>query len=765
MANGAVGPEPAVKHTTPEDRGFVESPRLAPHLEFRLLEDDYALLVSEKFNTLLRGRLLCDLLPLLDGRRSQQEIIASVVLAHATRDVRAMISQLVTRGYVVSADYVMERARAAYWSSLGASPRCAEERLQAASVSVAGNAVPLVRQLNDLGIRTDAARPSLSVFPCADYLDDRHDEINRRHVASGAAWMLVRPNGLRPLFGPVFRPVEGSPCWSCLAYRLRAHEEVHNYVRNVGGESSAVRPQAVEPVVAEAICALSAAEIAKWFVLREAAPIHSHVVSLDVVGLESGQHPTMRRPQCPVCGDKALYRADRPAKPVHLKAASKAVLTSGGTRSMRPEETLSRYRHLISPITGVVTWLRRTADETDPWLQVYWAGNNYALRSRRLSSLQRSLRSKSAGKGRTREQAAASALCEAVERYSGLFHGDEIHSRKRFADFERAGEAAAIHPNDVQLFSDRQLDDAERINACGHPFNFVPSRLDPEAAINWSPVWSLTQRRHRYLPTASLYFMVEDDTGLKADSNGCAAGNTLEEAILQGFLELVERDAWAIWWYNRVRLPEVDLTSFDDDFLTSALEYYARRQREMWVLDATSDFGIPVFVAISRKTRGDREEILYGAGAHLDPHVALLRAVCELNQGLQAIHTTPDAAGNRMIARWWRDCTVANQPYLLPASGAERRGKLDFPAPPATTDLLEDVEHCRSLVEAKGMEFLVLDQTRPDIGMPVARVLVPGMRHFWDRFAPGRLFDVPVAMGWRESPLSENELNPVSVLA
>ncbi len=63
------------------------------------------------------------------------------------------------------------------------------------------------------------------------------------------------------------------------------------------------------------------------------------------------------------------------------------------------------------------------------------------------------------------------------------------------------------------------------------------------------------------------------------------------------------------------------------------------------------------------------------------------------------------------------------------------------------------------------MEFLVLDQTRPDIGMPVARVIVPGMRHFWARFAPGRLYDVPVSMGYRESPLAEADLNPAPVIA
>ena len=82
-----------------------------------------------------------------------------------------------------------------------------------------------------------------------------------------------------------------------------------------------------------------------------------------------------------------------------------------------------------------------------------------------------------------------------------------------------------------------------------------------------------------------------------------------------------------------------------------------------------------------------------------------------------------------------------------------------------STDTRDDVERCRALVEARGMEFLVLDQTRPDIGMPVVRVVVPGMRHFWARFAPGRLYDVPVSLGFRERPLDEADLNPAPLIA
>ena len=69
------------------------------------------------------------------------------------------------------------------------------------------------------------------------------------------------------------------------------------------------------------------------------------------------------------------------------------------------------------------------------------------------------------------------------------------------------------------------------------------------------------------------------------------------------------------------------------------------------------------------------------------------------------------------------------------------------------------------LDKARGMEFLVLDQIRPDIRMPVATVIVPGFHHFRERFAPGRLFDVPVELGWRDRPLAETELDSVPVIA
>ena len=79
----------------------------------------------------------------------------------------------------------------------------------------------------------------------------------------------------------------------------------------------------------------------------------------------------------------------------------------------------------------------------------------------------------------------------------------------------------------------------------------------------------------------------------------------------------------------------------------------------------------------------------------------------------------------------------------------------------ASLDRREQVLSCVKLAKRFGYDFLVLDQTRPDVEVPVVRVIVPGLRHFYRRFGPGRLYDVPVTLGLRKRPVREANLNPL----
>jgi ribosomal protein S12 methylthiotransferase accessory factor len=269
-------------------------------------------------------------------------------------------------------------------------------------------------------------------------------------------------------------------------------------------------------------------------------------------------------------------------------------------------------------------------------------------------------------------------------------------------------------------------------------------------------MWSLRDGRFRHLPTGMLYFFY--GPGAQADSNGCAAGNTVGEAIVQGFLELVERDAYAIWWYNRSQRREVDLSQFDDSYIRDLVTQLGAAGRKVWVLDVTSDLGIPTFIAITHWMQNGAENIEFGSGAHFDPRIALLRALTELNQFL-ALGLMNGGTGEKPSLDNVTPLRLDNYPYLIPSKEApvqlsadSKFGRLEVP---------EQVSACVNTVRKLGMDFLVLDQTRADIEVPVVRVVVPGLRHFYRRFGPGRLYDVPIKLGLRDRPVPEDELNPV----
>jgi hypothetical protein len=107
-----------------------------------------------------------------------------------------------------------------------------------------------------------------------------------------------------------------------------------------------------------------------------------------------------------------------------------------------------------------------------------------------------------------------------------------------------------------------------------------------------------------------------------------------------------------------------------------------------------------------------------------------------------------------------RRSALGDAGHLFPAAASRARTRDDYPGV-QREDLRDDVLDCVERAARSGLETLVLDQTRPDAGLAVAAVVVPGLRHFWPCFGPGRLYDVPVRLGWLSRPNREEELNPV----
>jgi oxazoline/thiazoline synthase len=730
-------------------------PQFAPNFTVYVLPPDVVCLYSEDRKFFLHGELYCALASAIaKGGRSFRELIHELEPNFPSDKIEEALKRLMERRYIVAASSSSASPMAGYWASLGLPPGMAEQnlgncRVRVQSIDVQGE-TELSDALSELGVRIVKRSADLTITLVSDYLERRLGELNQQRVSEGSRWLLVQPSGAFPLVGPVFTPGEGA-CWTCLFDRMIRNREVKGFLDRGPARAVAVSPLARNTLGQGAI-EFAALEIAKAVASGFRTELNDHIISHDLLGSTVVKHYVATRPQCPECGRKKLRDPRRMPVPIELGTGAKLVMTSGGYRTVSSRATVARFRKHVSPLTGVVTRLERIEADL-PLNTNFYAAHNFSAPAQNVDELRAGLTGGSFGKGSTAEQAEASALMEAIERYSGIFQGDEIRTTRRFTDFA-PGEA--IRPNDVLLFSDAQYLPEQTGEEDSHETQMAPAPFDPSARIEWSPVWSLRDGRFKYIPTSLLYFFYSGPAAFHADSNGCAAGNTREEAIVQGFLELVERDAYAIWWYNRLRRAEVDLSHFNDSYVRDLQTQLAESGRKLWVLDVTSDLGVPTYVAILHWMQNGQENIEFGSGAHFDPRIAMLRTLTELNQFL-SIGLMGGGTGEKSSLDGVTPLRLEDHPFLTPSHTLQpgsgwSAGLLD--------NTRQQVDACVEIARRAGLDFLVLDQTRPDVEVPVVRVIVPGLRHFYRRFGPGRLYDIPLKLGLLDRPLPESELTP-----
>ncbi|MDJ0734539.1 MAG: TOMM precursor leader peptide-binding protein [Nostocaceae cyanobacterium] len=770
---------------------MLNKPRFKRCFNVEILEPDCVFLVSEKDSFLLKGRLYELLTPLLDGEHNVDEIVEEVIpyllpekasaqdFISAGAHVYHALMQMEQKGYIIESDNnILPYTLTAFCESLNVDPKYAYEQLQKTKVSVqtfgAVSKSEFIATLESLHIQVSESG-DIEVVLSDDYLQEGLDICNQKNLQAKRPWMLVKPVGTIVWIGPIF----GSPkagCWDCLAQRLRWNRPVEEFIQKYKGISTYPPSSTLLPSTLQTALGIAATELFKWIVWGENKRLNGIIMTYDTLSLQTRNHILVRRPQCFSCGE---FRLNQEPLPIILGSRKKTFVADGGHRSCLPEETLKKYQHLISPITGITTEIEKVFTGSDILNNTYVAKHfsstiNYSSIINNITKLdnfpasRQNVKGISAGKGKTELQGKVSALCEAIERYCGVFQGDEIRQK---ASYKQMGDKA-IHPHILMNFSPEQYKKRQQWNGiCASISQTIPEPFDEEQEIEWTPVWSLTESEFKYVPTAYCYFGYPQlvKANCWADSNGCAAGNTIEEAILQGFMELVERDSVALWWYNRLKRPKVDLDSFDEPYFQAIKNYYSSLNRDLWVLDITNDLHIPSFVAITRRTDREVEDIVLGYGAHFDAKIAILRAITEANQIIPAVllanadgSTQYSLSSDKLALDWWKNATVKNQSYLVPDESLTPKVCDDY-SYIYNDDLYQDVMACKQIVEKNNMEILVLEQTRPDIGLKVVKVIVPGMRHFWRRLGSGRLYEVPVKLGWLEKPLQENQLNPFSM--
>ncbi|MGW0827968.1 YcaO-like family protein [Streptomyces sp. NPDC002845] len=271
---------------------------------------------------------------------------------------------------------------------------------------------------------------------------------------------------------------------------------------------------------------------------------------------------------------------------------------------------------------------------------------------------------------------------------------------------------------------------------------------------------------------------------------GIAAGTSLEQALLAGLEEVVERDAAAVWCANSASLPRLPLTSRVRALLGPVLDVY-----EVTLTHIDNEFGIPVLAACVR-TRAEGW-LAIGFAARADPEEAALKALAEAF-GLQlTCRALDDPAAVARIAQgftdrrdplkaWRQDraCLdeyradgrdtaelLCHQQLYLDRRAGDRAMEWIGRGPRGSWTQVPRVpggtfETLRAGGEAAGHEVLYADLTTRQArtaGMRVVRVIVPGLIGTAPACCPyfggRRIQDQGVTLGWRRTPLAVERLN------
>ena len=582
-----------------------------------------------------------------------------------------------------------------------------------------------------------AAPPPVVSLGAADALGPAPAQAGDPHPAAPGG-VTVHLTAQAVLIGP-WGGQDGDACPHCLAMRwqrLRSRSERNaletgSGPRAVGGwpllpdyvlDAAATLYEAVTGDLGPARPGLTAADRALPQVSR-----------LDLATLQVQTFPLLADPLCPVCAphgtDTAAgarlhlttrpkptddtYRL-RPATSYPMPVAALANPVCGALGS-------ATGMSLTSPTTAAVmgsVFMRGYAGLTD----VTWSGQaNGFDASRRL------------------------AFLEGLERYAGT------HRRRAttlVSDSYANLREDALDPAECGLYAPETYRDDPMLS----PFS-------PDREIPWVWGYSLRDERPVLVPARLAYY----SAGLASDnfvfecSNGCAIGSCLEEAILGGLLELIERDAFLLAWYGGARLPEIDLGSVDNHTVRAMVDRAAMQGYDVHAFDNRVDLAIPVVTGLAVRRDGGPGTLSFGAGAGFDPEAALEGALSEV---LTYIPHLPRQVSERrdqldaMAEDFGKVLHLKDhaQLYGLPRMAQYASGYLE-PAGvrpirkvyrdwqervrPRTRDLLDDVLFCRDELVRAGHDVIVVDQTTSEqerIGLRTVSTIVPGL--------------LPIDFGW-----------------
>ncbi|MEU6074020.1 TOMM precursor leader peptide-binding protein [Micromonospora sp. NPDC047074] len=595
------------------------------------------------------------------------------------------------------------------------------------------------------------------VVACFDSRDPAAvlDAARAAHQA-GVDFLPVHPTPRGVRIGPW--TTAGQPgCHQCVVFReehaLGAEQSRASSAlgRAVSAGTVAVPAAVLVGPVVTVVAGLVADHVAR----ADGETLAQAVLDVDTVTLEVTRHRFIADPECPTCGGLPDDGPDAGSLPLLPRPKARP-------ESYRLRDLAAEHEHLVDvfvdPKLGLFSVLN--VAHQHPMILTAALGGPVCC-------------TELAGYGRTftYPSSVAVAIAEALERLGGSRRARRTTVR---ASYRELGPERAVEPTELGLPAE--------------PYGKDAVAYHPDLPIDWVYGYSFRRGGPVLVPETFVYYGGHTQGFGQESSNGCALGSSLEEAALYGIFEVAERDGFLATWFAQLPVPRIDPHTSDDPQTRLLVRWLERETGcRLYVFDTTMPEGVPSIwlMLVDESGRPDRPKAFCGGGAHLDPERALHSALVELatvaryqQQLLRDPERTAQLVADPDEVRemddhgalaaapqaWDRFGFLFQRTEVLSMAEAFPYQKRHQPAADLRDDLLQTV----SRYVDGGSDVIVVDQTsreQAEVDLACVRVIIPGtlpmvFGHRNRRVDLARFREIPVRLGYRDTPLHPSEVNP-----
>ena len=370
-----------------------------------------------------------------------------------------------------------------------------------------------------------------------------------------------------------------------------------------------------------------------------------------------------------------------------------------------------------------------------------------------------------------KEEALLKSVMETIERWY-IFYPERKLVSSSYSKINKKSDV--INPSFFTPFSSNQLE----MSDYNH---FI---IDDFDIFKWTYVKELITGKSYKIPAQLIYLGINERSLIRlSDSTGAAAAFSLEQALYYSICELVERDAIAIAYHNRLQLPSIRINTIPYKHIHNLLQYLHQYLFDIKIYDATLDINIPVYISVLIDKTNNTPVISVGSKCNINRYKALYGSILESIQSLtmrrdhfnlkkllgNTDYMRSVSFSDEIIMRmnyWSKKNSSKNINFWLNNSETISYNNYGF----NTDDLsyTDKLNYVLKELQRNNIQKIYYKELGSNIlnryGITAIKVLIPELTQFSlvhnvHYFGSKRIFTVPVKEKYLNVPMNESNLN------